>query len=194
MKRTTLRQLKNANTQKIIDYIREWNPDCSVVLVSAFSPNMYTTSANPQPTTKRLGEQEEGYKELAATDDNMAYAPVFSEFQKIRAFKEGVDYTGNNYNHVNDFGVNLYANTILAVLDKEEVTHTVTFLNKNGTVLGTEAVADGSAVSVNKAAEYAANADEIFGYTKGINGNYWDSDITLPITADMTFTAVYTKK
>lgn len=184
---------QNANTQKIIDYIREWNPDCSVVLVSAFSPNMYTTSANPQPTTKRLGEQEEGYKELAATDDNMAYAPVFSEFQKIRASKEGVDYTGNNYNHVNDFGVNLYANTILAVLDKEEVTHTVTFLNKNGTVLGTEAVADGSAVSVNKAAEYAANADEIFGYTKGINGNFWDSDITLPITADMTFTAVYTK-
>ncbi len=184
---------QKANVQKIIDYIREWNPDCSVVLVSAFSPNMYTASANPQPTTARLGEQEEGYKELAETDDNMAYAPVFSEFQKIRAIKEGVDYTGNNYNHVNDFGVNLYANTILAVLDKEEVTHTVTFLNKNGTVLGTEAVADGSAVSVNKAAEYAANADEIFGYTKGINGNFWDSDITLPITADMTFTAVYTK-
>ncbi len=181
-----------ANVTLLKNYIREWNPDCTVVFVSAFHPNAYTENAAAVQTGYKLGEHEEGYKALAEQDENAAYAPVFSQFQKLLTVKEGVDYTGNNYNHVNDFGVNIYANTILSVLSPQ--LHTVSFVNKNGTVIGKVKVSDNEKLSAEVAQRFAEKADDIFGYTKGKDGAYWTQSIADPITADKSFYPIYERK
>ncbi|MEE0898671.1 MAG: SGNH/GDSL hydrolase family protein, partial [Acutalibacteraceae bacterium] len=106
---------QNANIKKIIDYLRQKNPDVSVVLVSAFYPTFWD-SKNQIWTNNRLGEQEDGYFELAKEYKNIAVAPVNTAFTNLWAAKEGVDYISNGINHPNDYGVNLYADTITATL------------------------------------------------------------------------------
>ena len=107
--------IQNANTKKIIDYLRDKNPDVSIVLVSAFYP-IFWDSNNQKWTNYRLGEQEDGYFELAEQYENIAVAPVNTAFVNILKAKEGVDYIANGINHPNDYGVNLYADTITATI------------------------------------------------------------------------------
>ena len=104
---------QNANTKKIIDYVRTLNPDCSVLLVSAFYPNMWDGA---KWTSYSLGAQEKGYYEPAKQYGNLAVAPVYSVFESVLTAKESCDYTSNLYNHPNDFGVRLYAEILTSVL------------------------------------------------------------------------------
>ncbi len=107
------------NMRNLIDYVRSLNPNCTIVLVSAFYPNIWNET---EFSNYSLGEQETVDLELAAEYSNIAVAPVNSAFSAIREVKEGVDYTGNCYNHPNDFGSNLYANTINLALAEADYT------------------------------------------------------------------------
>ncbi len=100
------------NTDQIIYHIRTLNPDCSIVLVSAFSPNY------PNNYVEGLRKLEVGLKELANEQDNIAFAPVYSVFDSIRKVKDPLDYTGNGWNHPNDYAIQIYANTIITTLNK----------------------------------------------------------------------------
>lgn len=106
-------QQQNANTKQIIDYLRDKNPNVSIVLVSAFYPTFWE---NGTWTNSNLGAQEDGYFELAKQYENIAVAPVNTAFANILNAKEPVDYISNGINHPNDFGVNLYADTITSTL------------------------------------------------------------------------------
>ncbi len=101
---------QKSNTKKIISFLRERNPDCSILLVSAFVPNW------PSNLTNYLEDHEKGYYEIAEEYDNVAVAPVYSVFKSMLTAKNVEDYTGNMLNHPNDFGVNVYADTIIATL------------------------------------------------------------------------------
>ena len=104
---------QNANTRTIINYVRRLNPDCSIVLVSAFYPNIWDGTAW---TSYKLSEQEQGYYELMNEYDNLIVAPVYSVYKSMLIAKESCDYTSNLFNHPNDFGARVYADTIMSVL------------------------------------------------------------------------------
>ena len=109
-----------ANIAKIIDYARTLNPNCAVVLVSAFYPPQFTGEAEPQLTDKNLGLFEAAYYELAAEYDNVMVAPVNAITGSMNTVKVPMDYTHNLYNHPNDFGARIYTATILAALEETE--------------------------------------------------------------------------
>ncbi|MGN0494489.1 MAG: SGNH/GDSL hydrolase family protein [Acutalibacteraceae bacterium] len=102
----------------IIEYVRKINPDCSVLLVSAFYPNIWNSSEQGY-SSYNLGAHEVAYYELAKEYDNVAVAPVYSMFESMLSAKEPCDYTSNLYNHPNDFGVRLYAEVVRSVLTGE---------------------------------------------------------------------------
>ncbi len=257
------KQTQNQRTKNIIDFLRERNPDCSIVLVSAFQPNW------PQSETNNLGIHEQGFYELAEEYDNMIVAPVNSMFMSVLDAKHVYDYTGNLLNHPNDFGVNIYADTILAVLEGEEATlelnsniegikptytgstliggkvtvtapkvegytfshfeinglivagdetnstvvsmatgKTVTaiytkiensenasviFTDNNGEILYSTTVAIGDTLDSSAVLDAEAKLPEIFGYTKGNNGIYWNNDPQGPIVSDIVFSPIYIK-
>ena len=101
---------QKSNIKKIISFLRERNPDCSILLVSAFVPNW------PSDLPNYLEDHEKGYYEIAEEYDNVAVSPVYSVFKSMLTAKKVEDYTGNMLNHPNDFGVNVYADTIIATL------------------------------------------------------------------------------
>ena len=101
--------------KKLINYLREKNPDVSIVLVSAFYPTFWNSN-NSTWETRDLDVYEDGYFELAKEYNNIAVAPVNTAFTNVLNAKEGVDYISNGINHPNDFGANLYADTITSTL------------------------------------------------------------------------------
>ena len=101
--------------ENLIKYLREKNPDVSIVLVSAFYPTFWNSS-NSTWNNFNLGVYEDLYFELAKEYENIAVAPVNTAFANILKAKEGVDYIANGINHPNDYGVNLYADVITATL------------------------------------------------------------------------------
>ena len=101
---------QKSNIKKIISFLRERNPDCSILLVSAFVPNW------PSDLPNYLEDHEKGYYEIAEEYDNVVVSPVYSVFKSMLTAKKVEDYTGNMLNHPNDFGVNVYADTIIATL------------------------------------------------------------------------------
>ena len=101
--------------KKLINYLREKNPDVSIVLVSAFYPTFWNSN-NSTWETRDLDVYEDGYFELAKEYNNIAVAPVNTAFTNVLNAKEGVDYIANGINHPNDFGANLYADTITSTL------------------------------------------------------------------------------
>ena len=105
----------NGKIKNLIDYLREKNPDVSIVLVSAFYPTFWNSN-NSTWETRDLDVYEDGYFELAKEYNNIAVAPVNTAFTNVLNAKEGVDYISNGINHPNDFGANLYADTITSTL------------------------------------------------------------------------------
>ena len=105
----------NRKIKNLIDYLREKNPNVSIVLVSAFYPTFWNSNKSTWET-RNLDVYEDGYFELAEQYENIAVAPVNTAFANILKAKEGVDYIANGINHPNDYGVNLYADVITATL------------------------------------------------------------------------------
>lgn len=257
---TNERQIRLTST--IVEFLRERNPDCSIVFVSAFVPLLAGNN--------NLAGHEQAFYEYAEEIGNATVAPVNSVFQSMLSAKQKMDYTGNMLNHPNDFGVNVYADTILAVLEGEEATlelnsnvegvkptylgstlvgssvtvtapevegytfsHfeinglivsgdqnnsavvslatkktvtaiyqkveadenvSVTFVDNNGAILCSTTVAIGTTLDSGFVTEAEDLLPEIFGYTKGTGGFFWNSDPTAPIVSDMVFGPIYVKK
>lgn len=177
------KEQQNAKTRPIIEYLRNRNPDCSIVLVSAFVPNM--------PYETKLSEQEQGFYELAKEYGNMIVAPVNSIFQSMLSAKHVFDYTGNLLNHPSDFGVNVYADTILAVLEGNEAS-----LDLSSNIEGVVPTFTGSTLI---GGTVVVTAPEVEGYTfshfeVGTLMVYGDENnsITLSMASDKTVKAIYT--
>lgn len=149
----------NANISVIIDYIREINPNCSIVLVSAFVPNY-----NQADVDNKLDIQEAGYQELVEKYDNLVVAPVNSVFHSVINAKDPADYTGNNYNHPNDFGASIYASTILATLSGEVNPVKVEFTDNSNNVVYTVEGFGSITLTEKDYADAVAKLPSIFGY------------------------------
>lgn len=172
----------NDNLRTIINYIRNINPDCSVVLVSAFYPNF------SHGTDNNLDTQEAAYYELLDEYDNLAIAPVNSVFHAMQTVKTPADYTANAYNHPNDFGVRVYASTIMATLSGDVNPVTVTFTDNADNVVHT--VSDYGSVTITEADLEAAQSKlpTIFGY----DFTAWNDEITTA-DSDKVLKAIYVK-
>ncbi|MBQ3020018.1 MAG: SGNH/GDSL hydrolase family protein [Clostridia bacterium] len=98
--------------KKMIDVIKERNPNVEICLVSTMLPN--------QEVKGFYREQyafEAEYKKLIAEyqsrgDTKICLAPVTSMHQAILEKKRYYDMTGNNVNHPNDFMARVYAQTV----------------------------------------------------------------------------------
>ena len=111
-----------ANIKKLVDYYRGINPDCSVVLVSSFRPNIYIYT---NETTKLVGGDFEQYANaLGAIETgktyenhkNLVYADVFRMQQALLKNKHPEDFLGDNRNHPSDYMTRIYAQTILGTI------------------------------------------------------------------------------
>ncbi len=173
----------NANLSTIIDYIRSINPDCSVVLVSAFVPNFAGADID-----NSLDVQEAGYQELLQKYDNIAIAPVNSVFHSLQTAKDPADYTGNNYNHPNDFGVSVYASTIMATLSGDVTPVTVSFTDSANNVVHTVEGYGSVTVTEEDLEEAFSKLPMVFGYEFAA----WNDEITTT-TEDKVIKAIYTK-
>ena len=174
----------NAELRVIIDYIRNINPDCSVVLVSAFVPNYNSTNID-----NNLDTQEAAYYELLEEYDNIAIAPVNSVYHSLQTVKDPADYTANCYNHPNDFGSSVYASTILATLSGEVAPAvTVSFTDNSDNVIHTVEGYGSVALSDKDYADAEALLPTIFGYE--FVG--WNNEIA-ETEEDATIKAIYQK-
>ncbi|MBN8245986.1 MAG: SGNH/GDSL hydrolase family protein [Verrucomicrobia bacterium] len=97
-----------ANLRTMIDRIRAATP-AEVVLFSAFPPN---------PEWKFGSHHMEDYAAATvrvAAETGCAYADVFTNWQAIATRKKPEDLLGNNINHPNDFGHDVYYRVFLAL-------------------------------------------------------------------------------
>ena len=119
---------QNTYTRAIINYASTLNPDCAIVLVSAFHPNF--RQADGTIHCSKLSLQEQGFYELAEEYEGVVVAPVLSVTQSMLAVKNPMDYTHNGFNHPNDFGAKIYAAVISSIFSyngaKECDVHTYT--------------------------------------------------------------------
>ena len=104
-----------AQIEAILDIIRDANPACEFLMVSAMVPS--DELAAYQGNT--LGAMEQALYEIAAARPGVTVAPVHRMFEAVRrAGKSYYEITGNCINHPNDFSVRVYAQTILSVLGR----------------------------------------------------------------------------
>jgi len=177
------RQSLNAELKVIIDYIRNINPDCSVVLVSAFVPNFNSTNID-----NNLDTQEASYYDLLEEYDNITIAPVNSVYHSLQTVKDPADYTANCYNHPNDFGSSIYASTILATLSGEVTPVKVSFTDNSDNVVHTVEGYGSVTLSDKDYADAEALLPTIFGYE--FVG--WNNEIA-ETEEDATIKAIYKK-
>jgi acyl-CoA thioesterase I len=98
------------NVQGIIDTIRKEAPNVEFLLVSSMLPNP-ETSLVPN-------DQFVPYRDALAAlaGPGVAFADETAVWQEVLKRKSFLDITGNAVNHPNDFGHELYAQTILGLL------------------------------------------------------------------------------
>ncbi len=95
---------------EIITTIRNQNPACEFLLVSAMIPNTEIVCLRDN----KLSEQEKVLYQLQESLEGIAVAPVNAVFQELaRQGKHYFDITGNAINHPNDYAVRIYAQTVL---------------------------------------------------------------------------------
>lgn len=100
-----------ANTQAMIDSVREQNPDAEFILLMSFQPNPKWRSLEPMPGYLEAMKEMEG--------PGIAVADMWTMHGYLLENKTYWDMTGNHVNHPNDFLVRIYAQTVLATLGVE---------------------------------------------------------------------------
>ncbi|MEP7106529.1 MAG: SGNH/GDSL hydrolase family protein [Ferruginibacter sp.] len=99
--------LYKANTQTMINKIREHNPKVEFILVATMMPN---------PESDFVGTQVFFKKELAGlTGRGIVIVDMTSVHSELLKYKSYQDMTGNNINHPNDFLIRWYAQQILSI-------------------------------------------------------------------------------
>ncbi len=111
----TVAQFK-VNQQGIVDAVRAKCSDVSILLYGANCTNTYSNMYDKETL---LG-YESANKEIAATTENAAAAILTSIFMEICETKGAAcDLLSNNLNHANDFGCRIYAQVMLAAMQKK---------------------------------------------------------------------------
>ncbi len=105
---------KNAIDQMICD-LKDYNPDCEIVLVSPFYPNIYCHYM------EYFEAYEEALFELQDAYDGVAVADLTALMRDLLEFKTYTCFNGDNQCHPNDFGMRLLAQTCLATIIPEEL-------------------------------------------------------------------------
>ena len=104
-----------AATLKIMETVKEANPDIEIVLVSCMNPN-------PRVGWDVNQKHQGGWlKEIAAQSKYSSYTAVvdfYAAHKSILAYKDFSATTGNNINHPNDWLIRVYAQNILAAMIK----------------------------------------------------------------------------
>ncbi len=92
------------NTKKIVDPIKQYSPDCDIVLIGTWvaNPESYNDQ-NQQLYAKSLYKVAELYDDVAVVD----MAPVTKDI--LNSGKRFIEISANNVNHPNDFSTRLYA-------------------------------------------------------------------------------------
>jgi len=104
-----------ANQQGIVDAVRA---KCSDVSILFYGANCTNVDSKMYDKETLLG-YENANKEIAAATDNAAATNLTSIFMDIAERKEACDMLSNNLNHANDFGCRIYAQTMLAAMQKK---------------------------------------------------------------------------
>jgi lysophospholipase L1-like esterase len=101
-----------ANLQTQMAEVRKANPQTEFILVATMLPNGEWTAINPA--------NQIAYRDamLKIAGPGVAVADVTAVWEGMLKRKNHFDLTGNGVNHPNDFGHRLYAQVILALLEK----------------------------------------------------------------------------
>jgi hypothetical protein len=100
-----------ANTQAIMDSIREQNPDAEFILLMSFQNNSKWRSLEPMIDYLEVLKAMEG--------PGVTVVDMWTMHGYLLKNKTYWDMTGNHVNHPNDFLVRVYAQTLLAALGVE---------------------------------------------------------------------------
>lgn len=100
------------NLQKIIDAVREKNPDCEFVVVAPMVPNQAAGFLQSQ------GQYPRAFSKLAG--EGVAYVDMFNCHSKLLEQKDFVSMSGNNINHPNDWLIRVYAMNLWSALHASE--------------------------------------------------------------------------
>lgn len=108
----------SANVEKMISYIREANPDCSILLVSCMqtNPKIVDAATGNKLAAADFGAYEAALKEIADARENVGLANVYGVERGLLERKQIEDMLGDNINHPSDYMARVYAQVILASL------------------------------------------------------------------------------
>ena len=105
------------NMVKLVDGIRQNNPDCEFIVIGTMLPNEKICWSEGGASI--LGYQEDylaELKTLSREKQGVALADITTLHKEYLNVKNYRDMTGNNVNHPNDFLVRLYAQTIVKTI------------------------------------------------------------------------------
>lgn len=101
--------------ETMITKVKASNPDCEIVLVSPFYPNIYCHYM------EYFEAFEESLMELESEYEGVAVADVTALMRDLLDFKTYTCFNGDNQCHPNDFGMRLYSQTCLATIIPEDL-------------------------------------------------------------------------
>lgn len=107
-----------ANVQRMIEYVRDASPDCSILLVSCMqtNPKIKDTANGNKLAAANLSEYETALSGIAAGDANILLANVHGVESSLRARKNIEDFLGDNINHPSDYMSRIYTQVVLSAL------------------------------------------------------------------------------
>ncbi len=104
-----------------IEYVKDWLPECEILLVSSIYGNIYTFDRSRYESHARvLAEIAEEY-----AGQGVAFADPQAIERQMMERKEFVDFMGDNMVHPNDFGMRLITQTITDALRYSSVDDSV---------------------------------------------------------------------
>ncbi len=158
-----------ASQQGIVNAVRA---KCSDVSILFYGANCTNTYGNGYEKETLLG-YEAVNMEIAAATKNAAATKLTSLFMDINERKEVCDLLSNNYNHANDFGCRLYAQTMLAAMQKKY----------------TSTAATPAAPTVAGKDKRSVTLTAIAGYEYSMDGVNWTTNnVFTGLTPDTTYT------
>ena len=104
-----------AATLKIMETVKEANPDIEIVLVSCMNPN---PRVGWDVNQKHQGQWLREIAQMPAWQERTALVDFYQVHKSILAYKDFSSTTGNNINHPNDWLIRVYAQNIVRAITR----------------------------------------------------------------------------
>ena len=104
-----------AATLKIMETVKEANPDIEIVLVSCMNPN---PRVGWDVNQKYQGQWLREIAQMPAWQERTALVDFYQVHKSILAYKDFSSTTGNNINHPNDWLIRVYAQNIVRAITR----------------------------------------------------------------------------